>query len=67
MIEGVKVPKRTSDESRHMEALLRNKIEKLKKKLDEVRQENSNLKTALEKERGRSEYYRRNRIEAGSD
>lgn len=66
-VEGVRVPNRTADESKHVEALLRNKIDKLKKELGNVRRENARLKTALEKERGRSEHYRRNWINAKSD
>ena len=63
-IDGVTVPNRTTDESRHVEALLRNKVDKLKKELGDVRRENARLKTALEKERGRSEHYRKNWINA---
>tara|TARA_R110001592_G_scaffold314747_1_gene590493 strand:- start:3273 stop:3695 length:423 start_codon:yes stop_codon:yes gene_type:complete len=63
-VDGVTVPNRTADESKHVEALLRNKIGKLKKDLGDVRKENARLKTALEKERGRSEYYRKNWIKA---
>ena len=67
IIEGVTVPNRTADESRHIEALLRNKIGKLKRELGDIRQENAHLKTALENERGRSEHYRRNWVKAQSD
>lgn len=63
-IDGVTVPSRTAEESKHVEALLKNKIEKLKKELGEVRRENARLKTALEKERGRSEHFRQNWINA---
>ncbi len=66
-IEGVTVPNRTADESRHIEALLRNKIGKLKRELGDIRQENAHLKTALEKERGRSEHYRRKWVKAQPD
>jgi hypothetical protein len=65
-VDGVKVPSRTADESKHVEALLRNKIEKLKKDLGDVRRENARLKTALEKERGLAEHYRKNWINASS-
>ena len=64
-VDGVTVPNRTADESKHVEALLRNKIDKLTKELGDVRRENARLKTALEKERGRSEHYRKNWINAG--
>ena len=65
-IEGVTVPARTPEESRHVEALLRNKIDRLKKELGTVRHENARLKQALEKERGKSEHFRRNWIDARS-
>ena len=66
-IDGVTVPQRTTDESRHIEALLRKKVDKLKAELGDVRRENSRLKTALEKERGLSEHYRQNWIKARSE
>lgn len=65
-IEGVTVPARTPEESRHVEALLRNKIDRLKKELGTVRHENARLKLALEKERGKAEHFRRNWIDARS-
>lgn len=58
-IDGKKVPVRTADEYKHIEALLRNKIDKLKKDLGDVRKENARLKIKLERERGRSEHFRR--------
>jgi len=58
-IDGVVVPKRTHDESRNIEAALRNKIDRLKEELGDVRKENARLKNALEKERGRSEHFRK--------
>lgn len=61
-IDGVTVPARTPEEARHVEALLRNKIERLKKDLGTVRHENARLKHALEKERGKSEHFRMNWI-----
>lgn len=61
------VPHRTADESRHIEALLRKKVDKLKEELGDVRRENARLKTALEKERGLSEHYRQNWIKARSE
>lgn len=65
-IDGVIVPARTPDESRHVEALLRNKIDRLKSELGKVRHENSRLKTDLEKERGKAEHFRQNWINAKS-
>jgi AraC-like DNA-binding protein len=65
-IDGVTVPARTPEEARHIEALLRNKIEKLKKELGAVRHENARLKTALEKERGKAEHFRQNWINSRS-
>jgi AcrR family transcriptional regulator len=61
-IDNVAVPARTSEEARHVEALLRNKMERLKRELGEVRHENARLKLALEKERGKSEHFRQNWI-----
>lgn len=61
-IDGVTVPVRTPEEARHVEALLRNKIERLKKDLGTVKQENARLKHALEKERGKAEHFRMNWI-----
>lgn len=63
-IDGVTVPARTPEESRHVEALLRNKIERLKKELGVVRHENARLKQSLEKERGNAEHFRQNWIQA---
>lgn len=65
-IEGVTVPSRTPDEARHIEALLRNKITRLKNELGKARQENARLKLALEKERGKAEHFRQNWINARS-
>ena len=65
-IDGIGVPARTPDESRHVEALLRNKVAKLKKELASVRHENARLKNALEKERGKAEHYRQNWINSRS-
>mgnify|MGYP003639358818 FL=1 len=61
-IDNVTVPARTPEESRHVEALLRNKIDRLKSELGSVRHENARLKQALEKERGKSEHFRKNWI-----
>jgi|SRR5690554_1457112 len=65
-IDGVTVPARTPEESRHVEALLRNKIDRLKRDLGEVRKENSRLKNSLERERGKAEHYRQNWIKSRS-
>lgn len=65
-IDGVVVPARTSEEARHVEALLRNKIDRLKKELSDVRHENARLKNSLEKERGKAEHFRKNWINATS-
>lgn len=65
-IDGVTVPSRTPEESRHVEALLRNKVERLKKELGEVRHENARLKIALDRERGKTEHFRQNWINAKS-
>lgn len=63
-IDNITVPARTSEEARHIEALLRNKIERLKKELGTVRHENARLKQTLEKERGKSEHFRQNWIKS---
>lgn len=65
-IDGVVVPARTPEEARHVEALLRNKIDRLKKELSDVRHENARLKNSLEKERGKSEHFRKNWIDAST-
>jgi len=51
-IEGVQVPSRTTAESQHIEALLRNKIKKLTADLTMVRNENTRMKKKLDRERG---------------
>lgn len=63
-VDGVTVPSRTPEEFRHIEAVLRNKLDRLKKELGAARKENAQLKSELEKERGRSEHFRRNWINA---
>lgn len=65
-IDGVTVPSRTSEEYRHIEAVLRNKVDHLKQELSCVRKENARLKQEMEKERGRSEHFRKNWISASS-
>ncbi|MBS4153039.1 DUF6262 family protein [Cobetia sp. MC34] len=66
-IDGVVVPSRTSEEFRHIEAVLRKKLDRMKQELSSVRKENSILKQELEKERGRSEHFRRNWISASTN
>lgn len=63
-VDGVSVPARTPEEYRHIEAVLRNKVDRLKKDLGSVRMENARLKQELEKERGRAEHFRQNWINA---
>ena len=57
-IDGIKVPMRTPDEYRHIEALLRNKIDRTKNELTSARRELSTTKQMLERERGKSEHFR---------
>jgi len=66
-IDGISVPTRTPDEHRHIEALLRNKLERQKEELKKIRVENGRLKLELEKERGRSEHFRRNWLSKTGD
>ena len=61
-IDGVHVPSRTTAESQHIEALLRNKIKKLTADLTMVRNENTRMKKELERERGRAEHFRQSLI-----
>lgn len=65
-IDGITVPKRSPDEHRHIEALLRSKIDKQKEELKKLRIENARLKQDLEKERGRSEHFRKNWLSKSS-
>lgn len=57
-VDGIRVPTRSADESRHIEALLRNKIDKLEKELAGVRKKLQSSTDLLERERGKSEYWR---------
>jgi hypothetical protein len=57
-IDGVKVPIRTPEEARHIEALLRNKIARLEKDLNDSRKKLQSATDLLERERGKSEYWR---------
>jgi hypothetical protein len=66
VIDGITVPARTPDEHKHVEALLRNKIEKLEKEMSALRQENARMKQSLEKERGKAEHFRQNWLNSKS-
>ena len=57
-IDGVKVPSRTNEEFRHIEALLRNKLNRTKAELTKVRNELATMRQLLERERGKSEHFR---------
>ncbi|MFK5893111.1 MAG: hypothetical protein QM504_07805 [Pseudomonadota bacterium] len=57
-IDGIKVPTRTPDEYRHIEALLRSKIDRTKSDLTKARRELATTKQMLERERGKSEHFR---------
>lgn len=61
-IDGKIVPARTPEEWKHVEALLRNKVDRLKKENGDLRRENSRLKIEAENERGKAEHYRQNWI-----
>lgn len=50
-VNGVTVPSRTPEKYRHIEALLRNKVDRLKQELGSIRKENARLRQELEKER----------------
>ena len=65
-IEGVKVPKRTVEEYRHLEAVLRNKIDRLKDDLKTTRRELATTKQALEKARVESEHWRQTWVKSRS-
>ncbi|WBY18027.1 DUF6262 family protein (plasmid) [Erythrobacteraceae bacterium WH01K] len=58
LVEGQKVPARTSDEYRHIEAALRNKIERLEHEIKKTRLEKSTADRQAEKERGKAEHWR---------
>jgi len=57
-VDGVKVPIRTPEEARHVEALLRNKIDRLEKEARDLRKKLQSATDLLERERGKSEYWR---------
>ena len=56
--DGIKVPLRTPEEYRHIEAALRNKIERLETELKEARAEKAKADRSAERERGKAEYWR---------
>lgn len=64
LIDGITVPLRTQEEYMHVEALLRKKIESMKEELGKIRLENARFKQALERERGKTEHFRQNWINA---
>lgn len=57
-IDGVKIPVRTPEEARHIEALLRNKIDRLEREAKILRKTLQSTTDLLERERGKSEYWR---------
>lgn len=58
LVEGQKVPARTNDEYRHIEAALRNKIDRLQNEVKVARSEKLAADRQAEKERGKAEYWR---------
>lgn len=58
LVEGRVVPLRTMDQYRHLEAVLRNKLERVEADCKDLRTELRALTTALERERGLVEYWR---------
>ncbi len=58
IIDGKKVPLRTPEEYRHIEAALRNKIERLETQLREARTEKDKAERTAERERGKAEHWR---------
>lgn len=57
MIDGMKVPLRTPEEHRHIEAALRNKIERLETELRDARAAKAKADRAAERERGKAEHW----------
>lgn len=57
-IDGVKVPLRTPEEYRHIEAALRNKISRLEEELKETRAVALKARQTTERERGKAEHWR---------
>jgi len=58
VIDGKKVPLRTPEEYRHIEAALRNKIERLETELREARAGKAKADRTAERERGKAEHWR---------
>lgn len=58
VIDGQKVPLRTPEEYRHIEAALRNKIDRLEAGLKDARAEAEKSRKIAERERGKSEHWR---------
>jgi len=58
IIDGKKVPLRTPEEYRHIEAALRNKIERLETELRDARAEKAKAERTAERERGKAEHWR---------
>lgn len=57
-IDGKKVPLRTPEEHRHIEAALRNKIERLETELRDAWAEKAKADRTAERERGKAEHWR---------
>lgn len=57
-IDGVPVPSRTIEEFKHMEAILRKKMDKLKQEVADSRRKQAAAEKGLQKERGKCEYLR---------
>lgn len=58
LIDGKRVPLRTPEEYRHIEAALRNKIDRLEAELKDARTEAAKSRKVAERERGKSEHWR---------
>ena len=58
IIDGKKVPLRTPEEYRHIEAGLRNKIERLETELRDARAEKAKADRTAERDRGKAEHWR---------
>jgi len=57
-IDGKKVPLRTPEEYRHIEAALRNKLERLETELRDARAKKAKSDRIAERERGKAEHWR---------
>lgn len=58
IVDGVKVPLRTPEEYRHVEAALRNKVTRLDQQLKEARKGEAKAIKTAERERGKAEHWR---------